>query len=293
MLDRRIPLFALLVLPFQPALTVPLTFEDLSFAAGDFENGANLTGTTTTTNDPFGPGTGSLLTKDSVFTTGVGNSGSFANTFSEKYDAPDGGGSLEYTSWSGWAYSRTTDTTTPGFGNQYSAIAGSGAGGSSVYGVSYTDTSVVFNESFDFAGRGIFVTNTTYAYYSMLNGDTFAKQFGGATGTDEDFFTLTVEGYLEGGSTGTVDFFLADYRSANPGDDYIVSDWRFVNLGSLGVVDTLMFNLSSSDNGIFGMNTPDYFAIDNIGAIPEPSTTVLWALIACFLLSRRRNLRTG
>ena len=33
---------------------------------------------------------------------------------------------MEY--WDGWAYSNMTDTTTPGFGNQYSAIAGSGAG---------------------------------------------------------------------------------------------------------------------------------------------------------------------
>jgi hypothetical protein len=42
-----------------------------------------------------------------------------------------------WSSWDGWAYSNLTDSTTPGFGNQYSAYTGGGQGGSSNYGVAY------------------------------------------------------------------------------------------------------------------------------------------------------------
>src|SRR5262245_44528250 len=46
-----------------------------------------------------------------------------------------------YESWSGFAYSNTTDTITPGYANQYSAITGRGhdsvTGPSDNYGVAY------------------------------------------------------------------------------------------------------------------------------------------------------------
>ena len=48
-------------------------------------------------------------------------------------------------------------------------------------------------------------------------------------------------------------------------EDYIVDEWTPVVLTSLGNVKSLEFQMSSSDNDpIFGMNTPAYFAIDNI-----------------------------
>src|SRR5947207_1357642 len=45
-----------------------------------------------------------------------------------------GGG---FTGWEGFARSTMTDSTTPGFGNQYSAIVGKGAGGSNAYGIGF------------------------------------------------------------------------------------------------------------------------------------------------------------
>ena len=89
-----------------------------------------------------------------------------------------------------------------------------------------------------------------------------------------------------------VDFYLADYRYADSSQDYIISAWEYIDLSSLGSVDELSFSLSSSDNGSFGMNTPNYFAIDNIGVVPEPSA---YAMIAGFLalglvVIRRRKL---
>jgi hypothetical protein len=98
----------------------------------------------------------------------------------------------------------------------------------------------------------------------MRDGDAYAKKFGGATGNDSDWFMLTVTGYLQGNMTDTVNFFLADFRSADNSQDYILKDWTMVNLMKLGNVDSLSFALSSSDNGIYGMNTPAYFCMDNL-----------------------------
>ncbi|MFL2832181.1 MAG: DUF4465 domain-containing protein [Coraliomargaritaceae bacterium] len=277
--------------------TLNIGFENLSFTSGNYENGANLPGAETVTNDPWGDGSvPSQGVRVSSFSSG---SATFSNTHTNVYSAPNAGGGVAYDYWDAWAYSKDTDTSTPGLSSQYSAIAGSGAGGSANYGISYTATSLSFSSAVDFTGLGIEVNNTTYSYYSMLNGDSFAKKFGddsateGTVETDQaDWFLLTVEGNLSGGSTGSVDFYLADYRYADSSQDYIISAWEYIDLSSLGSVDALSFSLSSSDNGSFGMNTPNYFAIDNIGVVPEPSAYAMIAgLLALGLVfSRRRKL---
>jgi hypothetical protein len=192
-----------------------------------------------------------------------------------------------YTSWSGFAISNTTDTTTAGFGNQYSAITGGGAGGSSTYAVSYGTTAVKFTTSLNLNGLGASITNTTYAVLSMQIGDTFAKKFGGATGTDPDFFKLTMSGFAGGTATGTlVDFYLADFRSDNSSQDYIVNQWTYVDFSALGTVDEIRFSYMTTDpRG----GTPSYFALDNFLAVPEPSAAVMAALGCLGLLSRRRR----
>jgi len=60
----------------------------------------------------------------------------------------------------------------------------------------------------------------------------------------------------------SVNFYLADYRFADNDSDYIVNSWKYVDLSTLGGVDTYEFDLSSSDTGAFGMNTPAYFCMD-------------------------------
>lgn len=175
---------------------------------------------------------------------------------------------------SGWSYSNQTDNSTAGFGNQYSAFAGAGQGGSANYAVAFMGPAQA-----EFAGAtivgGAWFTNTTYAALSMRDGDSFAKKFGGASGNDADNFRLTVTGFNGSASTGAVDFYLADYRFADNARDYIVSDWSFVNLTSLGAVTRLDFSLSSSDNGMYGMNTPAYFAMDTLAPVPEPEQAML------------------
>jgi hypothetical protein len=250
------------------ALAVTLDFEDV---------GANLP----IAGNPFYNGS-SALPGPTDFTSG---GATFANSFTNF-----GGGCC----WDGFAYSQVTDNTTPGFTNQYSAFPGGGAGGSATYAIGFTaggsgvstidfGTDVVLSDAF--------VTNTTYAALSMENGDPFSKKFGGASGNDPDFFVLTITG-LDGfgASIGSVELYLADFRFADNGLDYIVDSWVSVGLSGLGPVRGLDFTLASSDNGAFGMNTPAYFALDDLGftVVPEPGTGTLLALGLAALRVRRR-----
>ena len=170
----------------------------------------------------------------------------------------------EWYSWSGFAVSNKTDGNTPGYGNQYSAITGKGVSGSANYAVAYPNpvSTIAFKDTIV---SGVYVTNSTYAYLSMKNGDSYAKKFGGETGTDPDWFLLTIEGFDSSNkSTGKVYFNLADFAYSISSNDYIVNTWRWVNLKSLGRISKLEFSLRSSDNGSWGMNTPGYFCIDNL-----------------------------
>lgn len=206
--------------------------------------------------------------------------------------------------WSGFAYSNVTDTTTPGYTNQYSAAAGSGAGGSANYAVSFVDAwgsppriDVPAGVSLVSAA----VTNTTYAYLSMRDGDSFAKKFGGSSGNDPDWFKLTIVGKdLAKNLIASVEFYLADFRFADNSLDYILNSWATVDLSPIASARILEFALDSSDVGAWGMNTPAYFALDDIvfqtagdgsQVVPEPGSAVLLlgGVVAGGYLYRRRR----
>lgn len=250
-MNRRLLLILILVLPPAARADSVATFEDLGLSPGSFLNSAGPT---------------------SRFLSG-------GNDFNSNFDPT-------FNSWSGWAISSTTDTTTPGFTNQYSAITGSGADGSATYAVAFTfgpgddlfhPAGSVVDLAPGTSPASVDVTNTTYAYLSMLNGDSFAHKFGPG-----DFFLLDVTGYSGAGGTGravgTVDFYLADFLGGNHS---IVNTWQLLDLTPLAGAASLRFGLRSSDNNPdFGMNTPAYFAIDDlrtvaITAVPEASTLAL------------------
>lgn len=177
----------------------------------------------------------------------------------------------EYGSWSHWTYSNMADDSTAGYANQFSAITAQGfepvVSEGSTYGVSYPSSwgaSIVkFIDNKAHEVKGFYVTNSTYTTLSMKNGDAYAKKFGGATGNDPDWLKLSVWGHYDGAQTDTIEFYLADYRSQNNTKDYIIETWQWVELTSLGFVDSLQMSLSSSDNGMYGMNTPNYYCADN------------------------------
>jgi hypothetical protein len=220
--------------------------------------------------------------------SGVHNDSSFSShgaLFSNHFTDFGGG----FTGWEGFAYSNQTDTTTAGFGNQYSAIPGHGANNSTIYAISFVGSTAQPTITLPPGASPVSVdlTNTTYAYLSMRDGDPFAKKFGGASGNDPDFFKLTITGRDPTNAVvGTVDFYLADFRFANNAQDYLISDWTTVPLSALSGAQTLSFALTSSDNGVFGMNTPAYFAIDNVVFTPEPSLLGI-AVLAGVVFGRR------
>lgn len=181
------------------------------------------------------------------------------------------GGSFGY--WeSGWAYSNKRDSVTAGFGNQFSARTGKGYNGSANYAIGQNGSKLKFNGKATQIG-GFYVTNSTYATLSMQQGDGFAKKFGGATGNDPDWFKLKIQKYAEGTlGVDSVTFYLADFRFADNTQDYIIKKWEYVDLSSLGNADSLLFTLSSSDVGNFGMNTPAYFCLDDFTTLNTVTT---------------------
>ena len=200
------------------------TIEDLSLNSESFWNGSN--------------GSGSF----------VSGSVKYKNTYT-----PDWGGS-----WSGFSYSNITNNKTVGYANQYSAIAGKGALNSNTYAVGYGSDTIVLNNPIDL--DGLYVTNSTYAYFDMLNGSSFSKKF-----TTNDWFKLTIKGFDKNRvQVGIVDFYLADFRFADVTKNYILKDWQWIDLSTFQNVSYVTFDRSSSDNGTWGMNTPDYFCLDEI-----------------------------
>jgi len=111
-----------------------------------------------------------LAVRPPVITHGSDGAGGFDSRgvhFNNSYDN-------SFASWAGFSYSNRTDSTTPGFGNQYSAVTGTGAGGTARYAVGYDD---FFQPRADdhAAGRtspvSVMITNTTYAYDAIASGD--------------------------------------------------------------------------------------------------------------------------
>jgi hypothetical protein len=109
----------------------------------------------------------------------------------------------------------------------------------------------------------------------MKEGDAFAKKFGGDDGTDPDFFKLNIWGRRGGSSTDTLEFYLADFRDDDSEMDFIIEAWQWVDLSSLGKVDSLLFGLESSDMGAWGMNTPAYFCVDDLYVLPDLAPVVV------------------
>lgn len=211
--------------------------------------------------------------EDTVWTSG---GASFEHSWNETFDC----------CWGGFTYSNREDTTTPGFLNDRSAITGDGVGsGQDNYAIGtvgsgspqlfFTQAKIV---------QGAYFTNTTYAYLAMANGDdgntpAFVKGPFGAG----DFFELTVTGLDAGGAALTsTSFLLAD--GAN-----VTDTWVWQDLSVLGEVYGLEFSLDSSDVGPFGINTPGYFAVDDISVVPLPAAAWLFLSGLGVLALRRRT----
>ena len=206
-----------------------------------------------------------LALEEENFWNGTDNTGSFISggfRFENGYQDYDG-----YPYCYGFFYTNRTATTYGGYAltDQYNSAVGHGAENSSNY-ATYNLNLFDNPKGVEVIGKpkvisGCYLTNNAYAYLSMKNGENNTKKFGKG-----DWFKLTITGKdAEGNTTGSVDFYLADLRSDDEAQQYILDSWQWCDLTPLGAVKRLDFNMSSTDNGDWGMNTPAYFCMDNLG----------------------------
>ena len=255
-------------------LSVPTTRAD--FVTGTFED--QDPGPDTSRND-FRPA-------DAFTTAGF----TLNNVYNPTYDV-----------WSGFSVSSRLDNTFGGldYTHEYGAYAPAhsgltGSGGSATYAVAYNGSTgdALINLAPHLSPYSIDLTNTTYDAQSITQGDAFARAF-----HQGDYFRLDILGYSGPDATGTllgsVPFDLADFRGSSL---QLVHDWTTVNLTSLAGSQSLAFTLTSTDVGSLGMNTPAFFALDNLTALrttPEPSALALLALGLAGLALRQRRSRTS
>lgn len=192
-------------------------------------------------------------------------------------------------SWSNFNVSNATDTLETSYSKAAVAMPGTGYNASAKYAIAFVpidfmgpDPTATIPVGAKLQGNaaghpvfGAYFSNSVYAYRYILNNNFYA--------TNHHWLKLVVRGYLAGvKSTDSVTVTLADYTNAT--SPVLVNNWQWTNLSSLGNVDSLTFDMVSSDAGSFGINTPAYFAMDNLitsdGACPAALNLAASAITA-------------
>ena len=153
---------------------------------------------------------------------------------------------------------QTTTTVEKGYGDAYKSAKGGAYAGKN-YLVWYADawTPNAIKLTTAAVVPGMYVCNTALVKTMIELGDGMSTIVGGFT--DDDYLLLTITGALEGKEVnGKVESYLAQGKS-------IVTEWTYVDLSTLGKVDELHFAMSGSKSNDYGMTTPTYFCIDNLG----------------------------
>ncbi|MEM0964674.1 MAG: DUF4465 domain-containing protein [Verrucomicrobiota bacterium] len=196
--------------------------------------------------------------------------------------------------WDGFSTSSETATAfgsdTVGFANEMKAITGSG-NGDDVYGIYFNSEEGITFSAGSATVQSIDITNTTYVYYALLFGadgwndmeevptNSFVTKYADGTYLDEydnsltpfgvgDFFEVTATGYLGGSPVDTSTVRLAEWNVSS-GSFEIEEEWNTWTL-NFSEIDTLEFSIAGTDTGDFGLNTPAYFAFDNLTFTPVP-----------------------
>ena len=177
------------------------------------------------------------------------------STFKNSYNS-------NWASWTGFVCSSNKDSLTSGYSNQYSVINGTGALNSKQFAIAYDSAAFICpaNTYGNFNIKSLYITNSTYVFLGLKNGDyglgAIGKKF-----TTDDWFKVILKGYKANVLTSSIDIYLADFRN---GKSSILKAWTKVDVSVLGQVDLVTFTFDSSDKGIYGVNTPTYVCIDNI-----------------------------
>lgn len=222
--------------PAFPETFSPATFEDLTIAADSVYRPST-----------FAAGDNNWFSGAVLFRTDVQDYGTYGTYYF-------GSQAISYSE--GYTVSDFSDAYLPSAkgaaeGNNYASINPSGA----FEQIHFTKTTLT----------GMAVTNTAFNVNAILNGDGMSIEEAG-TGLpfhEGDYFLLTIKGLDNTTVTGTIDFYLADFRDAT--NMVYAENWQWVDLSTLGEIDGLQFELSSTKANNFGMTTAAYFNVDNIG----------------------------
>lgn len=125
--------------------------------------------------------------------------------------------------------------------------------GSKTFAVANSDGYIYFKDGIARRIITLDYSPTTYVLSVEKNGNDFARALNKPT----DFLKVVATGYLGETATGKVDLWLTQ-------NGVVLDGWKGASLSSLGLVNKVTFTFEGSDTGQWGLNTPTYFAIDNI-----------------------------
>ena len=180
--------------------------------------------------------------------------------------------------------------------DQFNSVVGHGVNGSSNYAVVYPShvmghTMVVpTHKPQGDSIRGCYVTNNAWVKYVSIHGtgtDSKGKQDKHTPFTTGDWVKLTAK--ADNGKS--VSFYLADYRSSNPADHYLIESWQWLDLRSLGVVKNVTFTMDGTRHNQYGTTIPTYFCMDDFGG-DRPLTTFADTVSAEVGKTKMVNLNT-
>ena len=201
--------------------------------------------------------------------------------------------------WGLFGYSNKTSTSFDPdqfITDQFNSVVGHGVNGSSNYAVVYPShvmghTMVVpTHKPQGDSIRGCYVTNNAWVKYVSIHGtgtDSKGKQDKYTPFTTGDWVKLTAK--ADNGKS--VSFYLADYRSSNPADHYLIESWQWLDLRSLGVVKNVTFTMDGTRHNQYGTTIPTYFCMDDFGG-DRPLTTFADTVSAEVGKTKMVNLNT-
>lgn len=197
----------------------------------------------------------------------------------QNYYTDEGG----YAYNSGYTVSNNNDIKTPGAENQYSVFSASNNTKNQflIYNPPYGSKAYIERKDGQaFYPYTVYIAPTTYTMQSIFNGDAYAKKF-----EEKDTFAVKIQGcdaYGEPIKGSVVSFNLVKNLSLLQYNAYsghylqkfvyvngTSNLWTMIPLYMLGKVNKILITFDSSDKGEWGINTPQYLALDEFTTITQ------------------------
>ena len=147
-------------------------------------------------------------------------------------------------------YIHNADLKTANYEKQLAVAA---SNGSKNFAVACSRAYFYFKDNSTHIIESMRISPTAYVLNTVKNGNDFSKPLTGAS----DYYSVIATGYVGDAVTGKVEIRLVD-------NGVIEEGWRNVSLASLGQVNRVEFTYDGSDKGAYGLNTPQYFAFDDV-----------------------------